>query len=185
MALLPSLLLVVDCPARDSAPGFSFVVPSMARPPKYNAEAPVWAIRLCRLGATDAQLADAFGVAESTISRWKIEHPEFQEALKKGKAFADAEVADALFKRATGYSHPAVKIFNDQGAPLVVDYVEHYPPDTTACIFWLKNRQPALWRDKVQQELSGPDGKPLPVQAPSFVVSFVTPNAVDEKEKGE
>ena len=69
----------------------------MARPPKYNAEAPVWALRLCRLGATDTQLADAFGVAESTISRWKIEHPEFQEALKKGKAFADAEVADALF----------------------------------------------------------------------------------------
>ena len=185
MKLLPSLLLVVDRPAGIPRRAFLFVVPSMARPPKYNAEAPAWALRLCRLGATDAQLADAFGVAESTISRWKIEHPEFQEALKKGKAFADAEVADALFRRATGYSHPAVKIFNDQGAPLVVDYVEHYPPDTTACIFWLKNRQPALWRDKVQQELSGPDGQPLPAQAPSFVVSFVTSNAVDEKEKGE
>ena len=67
----------------------------------------------------------------------------------------------------------------------MVDYVEHYPPDTTACIFWLKNRQPALWRDKVQQELSGPDGQPLQAQTPSFVVSFVAQSAVDEKENGE
>ena len=162
------------------------LVPAMARPPKYNPETTAaWALRLCRLGATDAQLADAFEVAESTLNRWKHDYPEFREALKKGKALADADVADALFRRATGYSHPAVKIFNDQGAPLVVDYVEHYPPDTAACIFWLKNRQPALWRDKVQQELSGPDGQPLPAQVPSFVVSFVTQNTVDEKEKGE
>lgn len=161
------------------------LVPAMARPPKYSPETTaVWALKLCRLGATDAQLADAFEVAESTLNRWKHDYPEFREALKKGKALADAEVADALFRRATGYSHPAVKIFNDQGAPLVVDYTEHYPPDTAAGIFWLKNRQPGLWRDKAQQELSGPDGQPLPAQAPSFVVSFVTSNA-DEKEKGE
>jgi hypothetical protein len=37
----------------------------------------------------------------------------------------------------------------------------------------------------VQQELSGPDGQPLPAQAPSFVVSFVASNAADEEEKGE
>jgi hypothetical protein len=71
---------------------------------------------------------------------------------------ADAEVAEKLFKRATGYSHDAVKIFNDQGAPLQVPYTEHYPPDTTACIFWLKNRRPDLWRDKVEQQLEHSGG---------------------------
>ena len=166
-------------------PGF-FLVLSMARPPKYNPETAAWALKLCRLGATDAQLAAAFEIAESTLNRWKHDYPEFREALKNGKALADAEVADALFHRATGYSHPAVKIFNADGLPMVVDYVEHYPPDTTAGIFWLKNRQPGLWRDRVQQELSGPGGQPLPAQAPSFVVSFVASTAAaNEKEKGE
>ena len=64
---------------------------------------------------------------------------------------ADAEVAERLFLRARGYTHEAVKILSRGGKeePVMVPYVEHYPPDTTACIFWLKNRRPDLWRDKV------------------------------------
>lgn len=120
------------------------------QPTSYRDEYAEQAMKLCRLGATDKELADFFDVAESTINNWKLAHPEFLESLKKGKSISDAEVADKLFKRATGYSHAAVKIFNDNGAPLEVPYTEHYPPDTTAAIFWLKNRRPDLWRDKTE-----------------------------------
>jgi len=120
------------------------------RPTVYCTETAVLAEKLCLLGATDAQLAEALDVCETTINTWKSAHPEFSEALKKGKARADAEVAASLFHRAKGYSHDAVKIVADAktGAEHIVPYTEHYPPDTTACIFWLKNRRPDLWRDK-------------------------------------
>ena len=126
----------------------------MSRPTKYNPDYTKQALKLCRLGATDKELADFFGVAESTLNKWKEEHPEFSESLKEGKALADAEVADKLYKRATGYEHPAVKIVANAntGQEHVVNFTERYPPDTTAAIFWLKNRRPDLWRDKVQQE---------------------------------
>ena len=66
-----------------------------------------------------------------------------------GKSRADAGVAASLFHRAKGYSHDAVKIVADAktGAEHIVPYTEHYPPDTTACIFWLKNRRKNDWRD--------------------------------------
>ena len=73
---------------------------------------------------------------------------EFSESIKKGKEIADAEIASSLFHRAKGYSHPEDKIFNNQGVELVVPTIKHYPPDTTAAIFWLKNRQKDNWRDK-------------------------------------
>jgi hypothetical protein len=116
--------------------------------PAYNPQAE----KLCKLGATDKELANFFEVNEATINRWKKDHPSFCESIKKGKTIADAEVADKLFKRATGYSHRAVKIFNDQGSALEVPYTEHYPPDTVAAIFWLKNRQKDKWRDKQEVE---------------------------------
>lgn len=124
------------------------------RPSRYGMQPPARvAYHLALLGATDAQLADAFGVSEGTVGNWKA-RPEFSVAVKKGKTIADAQVAESLFKRACGYSHTAVKIFCDArtGKKEVIEYTEHYPPDTTACIFWLKNRQPALWRDGTRHE---------------------------------
>jgi hypothetical protein len=119
---------------------------------KFKPEYVEQAEKLCKLGATDAEIADFFGVAESTLNLWKKRHPEFSKSLKKGKLEADATVADRLFKRATGYSHQAEKIFNNDGEIVRAEYIKHYPPDTTACIFWLKNRQPDKWRDKVEHE---------------------------------
>lgn len=68
-----------------------------------------------------------------------------------------------MYHKAVGYSYDTTKIFMPAGAkePVYAPYREHVPPDTTACIFWLKNRRPAQWRDKIQQELAGPDGAPL------------------------
>lgn len=120
------------------------------RPSKFKPEYCPQATKLCRLGATDADLADFFEVNEDTINEWKKVHPKFSESLKDGKAKADAEVADKLFQRATGYSHEAVKIFCDKGETFEHKYTEHYPPDPTSCIFWLKNRRPDLWRDRIE-----------------------------------
>lgn len=121
----------------------------MGRPSKYKPEFDVQAAKLCKLGATDKELADFFGVVESTLNLWKAEYPSFSESLKRGKEESDARVEQSLYRRAVGYSHDAVKIFNDKDTGVTkVDYVEHYPPDTVACIFWLKNRRPDQWRDK-------------------------------------
>jgi hypothetical protein len=127
------------------------------RPTSYRPEYAAQAERLCRLGATDRELADFFEVSEQTINAWKEAHPEFLESLKRGKRESDANVADRLYQRAMGYSHEAVKIFMPSGAdkPVYATYTEHYAPDTTACIFWLKNRRPDLWRDVQGREHTG------------------------------
>lgn len=125
---------------------------SRGRPSKYKAEFAEQARKLCLLGATDAEMADFFGVTEQTVNAWKAAHPAFLESITQGKILADAEVADKLHQRAMGYSHPAVKIFNNQGVELVVPYTEHYPPDTQAASLWLRNRQPKKWRDKQEPD---------------------------------
>jgi len=127
------------------------------RPTDYREDYPEKAYKLCLLGATDKQLADFFEVSEQTINAWKKAHPAFFESLKRGKDEADANVANSLYRRALGYSHDAVKIVANANTKEehIVPYTEHYPPDTTACIFWLKNRQKSNWRDKTEQEHSG------------------------------
>lgn len=131
------------------------------RPSKFKPEMVEQGRRLCQLGATDREIADFFHVSESTLNLWKLEHREFSESLKLGKDVPDERVEKSLYRRALGYSHDAVKIFADPktGAEQIVPFTEHYPPDTTAAIFWLKNRKPAEWRDR--QELTGADGKDL------------------------
>lgn len=112
-------------------------------------------IRLAKYGLTDKQMAEIIGVTEQTVNNWKKANPSFFESLKSEKEIADAKVERSLFERATGYSHAEDKIFNDNGQPLVVPTIKHYPPDTTAAIFWLKNRKPAEWRDRQDIEHSG------------------------------
>lgn len=126
----------------------------MARPTKYDPAFPEQARKLCLLGATDLEIADFFEVSVASLYRWKNEHPKFCEALKEAKAEADKRVEESLYQRALGYSHEAVKIFNNSGEIVTAKYREHYPPDTTAAIFWLKNRQPERWRDKTEVEHS-------------------------------
>jgi hypothetical protein len=125
------------------------------RPTLYRPEYAQQAGKLCALGATDVEVADFFGVALATVKKWKNAHPEFVAALNAGKAEADDLVAKSLYQRARGYSHEAVKIMQYEGDVIREQYVEHYPPDTTACIFWLKNRRPHEWRDVHKIEHSG------------------------------
>lgn len=147
------------------------------QPSLYRPEYAEQARKLCLLGATDAELADFFRVAESTINNWKDAYPEFLESITRGKIQADAEVADKLFQRACGYSHSAVKIMQNNGEPVIVDYVEHYPPDTQAASLWLRNRQPKKWRDKQEIEHTGKDGKDIPgaVTRIELIAPYVNP----------
>lgn len=126
------------------------------RPSKYKDEYTEQAYKLCLLGATDKELADFFHTTEKTINTWKDQYPEFLQSLKRGKEQADAIVASKLYHRAIGYEHEDTQFATFQGQ--ITDsqtYIKHYAPDTTAAIFWLKNRQPAKWRDKTEQDING------------------------------
>jgi len=125
------------------------------RPSKYKPEFAKQAAKLCALGATDAQLADFFGVAVSTINLWKTQHIEFSESIKVPKAQADERVEQSLYRRAMGYEHDETDIRVVSGEIVETPIRKHYPPDTTAAIFWLKNRQPGEWREKVEHEHGG------------------------------
>lgn len=121
------------------------------RPSKYKSDYDKQAAKLCKLGATDKDLAEFFEVSESTLNLWKINHESFSESLKLGKDSADNRVERSLYHRACGYSHPEDDIRVVSGEIVVTPTTKHYPPDTTACIFWLKNRKPDDWR-------ANPDG---------------------------
>lgn len=111
--------------------------------------------KLCRLGATDIDLADFFGVSDRTIYRWQSQYEEFRQALKAGKEGADDRVERSLYHKAVGYTFESEKIFQFQGKIVRAKTREHVPPDTTAAIFWLKNRRTEAWRDKQDIEHTG------------------------------
>ena len=139
---------------------------------KYSPEFPEQARKLCELGATDREIGDFFGVCEKTITRWQQTYPEFAEAVQVGKKYADDRVEKSLYRRALGYVHDTQKIMTVDGKPKAIDITESVPPDTTACIFWLKNRRRREWRDRVDHELTGKDGAELP----AIKVQFVEPD---------
>lgn len=125
------------------------------RPTKFKPEHLVTARALAKLGATNQEMAEAFGVSLSTLNLWKVQHQEFSDSIKSGKEVADDRVVDSLYNRAMGFSHPDTDIRVVDGAIVETPMVKHYPPDTTAAIFWLKNRRPEEWRDKQEIEHSG------------------------------
>ncbi|AMK75389.1 hypothetical protein A1342_19185 [Methylomonas methanica] len=107
---------------------------------------------MCLLGAVDSEIADFFGVSASTINLWKLRHSEFSESLRAGKMYADACMAKKLYERGMGYSHPDVHVSVINNEVVLTELTKHYPPDTKAAFIWLKNRQPTLWRDKIEVE---------------------------------
>ena len=130
-------------------------------PPKYQPEFAEQAQQLCKLGATDYELAEFFKVSTRTIYRWRNEYQDFCQAVVVGKEEADARVERSLYNRAVGYSFESEKVFHHQGAITRADTVEHVPPDAGAAMNWLKNRKPDVWRDRRDLELTGKDGTPL------------------------
>ena len=93
-----------------------------------------------------------YGIRAGTLYDWKNRFPDFSEALKKGKEVVDRQVENALLKRALGYTYAEITYEDGVETKRVIKEVV---PDTTAQIFWLKNRKPEIWRDK--REISTDD----------------------------
>ena len=102
-----------------------------------------------RDGLTDEQIAGNIGINTSTLYDWKNKFPKISEALKKGKEVVDIQVENALLKRALGYEFQETRVEkSDKDGTKIIQTLKHIPADTTAQIFWLKNRRPDKWRDK-------------------------------------
>ncbi len=115
-----------------------------------------------RDGLTDEQIAHNIGVRRETLYDWMKKYPNISNTLKRGKEIVDVQVENALLKRALGYSYTETTSEREfdpntgQYQMVVTKTVtKHVVPDTTAQIFWLKNRRPDVWRDKQNVELSG------------------------------
>lgn len=111
-----------------------------------------------RDGLIDEQIAKNLGIAYSTFKDYKNKHSAFSAALKKGKEVVDFEVENALLKRALGYKYSEVTqepVEVGEGITMLQTtkiVTKHAPPDTTAQIFWLKNRKPDKWRDRPTED---------------------------------
>jgi len=122
----------------------------VGRPSLYDPKLhPKLAFWLAQAGLTDEQIAEEIAIHTDTLYQWRKVHPEFSEALKGGKATPDDEVEAALLRRAKGFKYA-------EGGKEKVAL-----PDTTACIFWLKNRRPGEWRDKREHDVTGNIKGPL------------------------
>ncbi len=127
----------------------------------------------CVLGATDAELAERFGVSSETIYQWKKKYPAFARAIHDGREGIDERVARSLAHRAIGYSHPEEVLHFDKDKSGRVKVhraktVKQYPPNEAAAKFWLTNRRASLdaqeargnaWREKVEH--TGEGGGPI------------------------
>lgn len=122
------------------------------RPTLYKPEYAEQAEEFCRMGATDATLAEQFEVDERTINNWKIEHPDFFQSIKAGKVVADAKMASALYKSGMGlHVITEDKLVSDgNGGQEVVTLEKKIEPSVAAQRYWLNNRQPKHWKDKVE-----------------------------------
>lgn len=117
--------------------------------------------KLAEMGHTDAEIADFFGISVRVFHRWKAGNPELSACLKVGKVQADENVKRSLYQRARGFVIPETIVHFEKRTykngrtkivPHTVEVEKHFPPDATSCIFWLKNREPELWREKFEHD---------------------------------
>lgn len=106
-----------------------------------------------RDGLTDVQIAENMGIRRGTLYDWCKKYSDISDTLKKGKEVVDRQVENALLKRALGYKYDEVTIECGIETKRVTKEVV---PDTTAQIFWLKNRKREVWADRQNIELSQP-----------------------------
>ena len=136
-----------------------------------------------RDGLTDEQIASNMGISRETLSQWKKKYSDISDTLKRGKAVVDIQVENALLKRALGYSHDEVTKervldYDPSTGQVVGSHMEvtktvrkEVQGDTTAQIFWLKNRRPEQWRDK----------RDVSVEGEISTTSYMTDDELDER----
>nr|DAM12462.1 MAG TPA: terminase small subunit [Caudoviricetes sp.] len=105
-----------------------------------------------RDGLTDEQIAHNMGISRSTLNEWKKKYSDISDTLKRNKEIVDIQVENALLRRALGYKYKEItrESSKDDIGKMVItkEVTKEVVPDTTAQIFWLKNRRPDKWRDK-------------------------------------
>lgn len=103
-----------------------------------------------RMGLTDEQIAKNMGVNKTTLYDWIKKFPDISNSIKKGKAPIDFEVENALFKRAIGYEYEEIETIIEEidgkQRKRIKKIKKVALPETSAMIFWLKNRKPEQWR---------------------------------------
>lgn len=101
-------------------------------------------------GLTDIQVAEIIGIHVDTLLDWRKKKLAFSWSVAEAKLLADEMVESSLFQRAIGYNHPEERLFCSEGQVIRAETVKHYPPEPKAQIFWLKNRKPKEWKDRVE-----------------------------------
>lgn len=148
--------------------------PGRGRPSLVDNDAVVRIVlRLTEKGKTLEEIADVVGVSERALYRWQASHDDFRQALKEARSKSDEQVEAALFRKAVGaVIEEEVFVVDKHGEEHKATIRKELAPDSTACIFWLKNRKPEQWRDKIIHE--GDAKKPI-------VLAYADP----KKEDGE
>ena len=136
----------------------------VGRPSKFDPEKAKEIEKLARDGLTNSEIAKIIGVSDQTFYNLKRYSKEFLYALNKGKLEANRMVEAALFHKATGYSHPETKAFSFEGQIITEEVIKHYPPDTEAAKFWLKNKDPENWKDKTETDF-GDEGLKIVIES--------------------
>jgi transposase-like protein len=122
--------------------------------------------QMARDGYRDVDICKTLGISAPTFYAWMQKYEEFAEATRKGKEVVDAEIENKLLDNARGYTVweetqeliSAVDPLSGrvvQQMTTVKRVLKHIKGDTTAQIFWLKNRRPNEWREKNHVEHSG------------------------------
>jgi hypothetical protein len=135
-------------------------------PTKYDPDIhPIKGWTLAQKGCINKEIAAGLRISTATLASWVKKFPEFLSAIKEGKEVADGKVAKALYKRAIGYKIPEKKVTQNADGSIRKEVTEkEICPDVTAIKFWLTNRDPDNWKDKVDHEIGGKDGKPIAVK---------------------
>lgn len=149
---------------------------TMGAPTKFKPEYVEQARMLTAKGLIDADLAEFFGVNESTIYEWKKVHDNFSNALLEGKDQFDVTMVEAALRhRATGYSHEHmdIRVINDE--VVQTPTIKHYPPDTAAIKFFLSNRDTNRWKERQHVNHDLEPESPLASLLDSIVGSSIKP----------
>ena len=131
---------------------------------KYHPELALRAYRLSLLGLIDKEIAECLCIPYNTYLVYMRQREDFRNAILKGKTEADSKVSEALYQAAVGYTHPDTHIMMYKGRIVKTKIMKHYPPNTGAAIFWLKNRTKLLenpWTDAIRHEMTGKNGKEI------------------------
>lgn len=127
------------------------------RPTKYKPEYAEQAEKLCAMkGFTDVELAEFFGVSESTIYEWKNKNPKFSEALKS-KQYSDDKVAQSLYERCFNSEYVETKEENGSQGSKITTTTKQVLGDISAMRYWLNNRNPDRWRAQPEKEVKTED----------------------------